>query len=107
MRAEVLPVPSVTVATEISQALLEHLLVATEREVELPAELCMLQVFAVREGVSQPSRRAWRRPNITIHAHADVLGPERHNTVRVAGEQETVFQRAWSHRQRLLVRLPL
>ena len=51
-RAEALPVPSVTVATEILQALLEHLLVAAEREVELPAELfelCVLQVFAVRK----------------------------------------------------------
>ena len=51
-RAEALPVPSVVVATEILQALLEHLLVAAEREVELPAklfELCVLQVFTVRK----------------------------------------------------------
>jgi hypothetical protein len=85
-RAREKAVPSVTVATEILQALLEHLLVAAEREVELPAELfelCVLQVF-----------------------DADVLGPERPSTVRVAGERETVFRRAWSHR-RLLVQLPL
>ena len=62
-RAKALPVPSVTVATEILQALLEHLLVAAEREVELSAELfelCMLQVFAVR-----------KKEQVTAHIESD------------------------------------